>query len=275
MTVEDANRVYFRTLANTRASLGSIAGLGMPIIVVLGGSNFGTLNPASFEGYDVFTWVSNVNVVLISVCAAAVIVSLFTQLTYRFQVFFSIVSVGIVLVLVYCLCLMALALATVFNAENKSVAVMWFSVGGVAAVVLVAGAIAVHALLLRHRLRVGHSEKRTIGNFIAVSGSNRAKIMWVTLAVVAVVPQVLTSGKYLVNTVGALALVVFACVTTSLPVEFAYLAYLKSKDRVYWEDLPRVMPKAQRRRLTRKVVLWGLAIVTAITLFWVYAKYVL
>jgi hypothetical protein len=33
------------------------------------------------------------------------------------------------------------------------------------------------------------------------------------------------------------------------------------------------MPKAERRRLTRKVILWAVGIVVAVVLFWVFAKY--
>jgi hypothetical protein len=273
LSIAEANRSYFWTLANTRASLGMIATLGVPIIILLGGMNFGTLDRAAFEGYGVIRAVFIVNLVLVGMCALVVIASLFKKLIYQFQVFFSFVSVGIAVVLVYCLCLSGLVLATVFKAGNTSEAMMWFGIGGVATVVLVAGAITVHSLLLRHRLRVGHSEKRTMGNFVAVSGSNRAKIMWITLALVAVIPNVLTRGQYLTNTLGVCGLILFACLTTSLPVEFAYLAYLKSKDRSYWEERPRGMPKAERRRLTRKVILWAVGIVVAVVLFWVFAKY--
>lgn len=273
LSIAAANRDYFWTLANTRASLGMMAALGVPTVILLGGMNFGTLDRAAFEGYGAIRAVFIVNLVLVGMCALVVIASLFKKLIYRFQVFFSVANFGIAVILVYCLCLSALVLATVFKAKSTPAAVMWFGIGGVATVVLVAGAISVHVLLLRRRLRVGHSEKRTMGNVLAVSGSNRAKIMWITLALVAVVPNVLTKGQYLMNTFGVLALIVFACLTTSLPVEFAYLAYLKSKDRSYWEVRPRGMPKAERRRLTRKVVLWTVGVVVAAGLFWVFAKY--
>lgn len=50
---------------------------------------------------------------------------------------------------------------------------------------------------------------------------------------VALVPNIVTQGQYLTNTVGMLALLTFVVVMPSLPVELTYLAYLKSKDREY------------------------------------------
>jgi hypothetical protein len=253
VTAVDMNRNYFKALSATRASLDRLALMMVVLIVCLGISNLGPLGWfAEVPGGEIFSLLSNLNTVIMVVCGAVLLVSALRSVTYRYQVLFSAVMAAAALGWVYSLCLLALPLATFSKALGKSASANLFVVGGIAAVVLVAGSLVVHLVLLRRRLRLGHSEKRTIGNFVAVSGSNRAKIIWITLAAVAVVPNVLTSGQYLVNFFGVLMLIACACVIPSLPVEFAYLAYLKSIDRAYWETRPRSMPNARRRRLTRK-----------------------
>jgi len=272
-TIADSNRAYFRALANTRASQGSLPVLSILIIVLLGACNFWLNVPSDVSGHEVLWFVRDFNVVLIGVSAVFFVSSLSRRLLYRFQVFFSFALAGMALGLVYSICLLPLPLVAFLNVSDKDVSAMLFSVGGLVGLIVLVGSIGVHALMLRHRLRVGHSEKRTIGNLVAVSKSNRSKIFWITFGVVTVVPNVLTSGQYLMNYFAAIGLVFFACVTPSLPVEFAYLAYLKSKDRVYWEARPPGLPKEERRRLTRKIVLWVVGIVVALAAFWVFAKY--
>jgi hypothetical protein len=273
MTVDDANRVYFQTLANTRASLAALPQWAVVIIILLGILSYLFNAPVDVAGHEVLWFVRDVNVVLMGMSAVVFIVSMFRRLVYRFQVNFSIVNAAAALGLVYSVCLLTFPMVTFVKGQGKNYPIVLFVACAISTVAILLGAAAVHVSLLRRRLRVGHSEKRTIGNFVAVSGSNRSKIMWITLVVVVVVPNVLTSGQYFVNFLGAFGLIFLACVMPSLPVEFAYLAYLKSKDRSYWEERPRGMPKAERRRLTRKVLLWAVGIVVAVVLFWVFAKY--
>jgi hypothetical protein len=269
-TVAEANRVYFLVLANTRGSLSMFPALAGPILFVLVVVNVSPLNaPSTYKGYEVLSFLAGVNVVIIWICAFFLILSMFKKLTYRFQVFSSTVMAGMAVGLVYTICLMTLTIATLHRSRGEQFYATLFNVVGLVAVALVAGATVVHVLLLRRRLRVGHSEKRTIGNYLAVSGSNRSKMFWIIVGAVAVVPNVLTQGQYLTNSFGVLALIFFAFVMPSLQVEFAYLAYLKSKDRVYWEKLPRRSSKKERLGLVRKVVMWVLGIIAAIALIWV------
>lgn len=210
--------------------------MGVLIAILLGVVNIGPLRPfTGLKGNEVLSFVCDTNVVVIWVCAGFLILSMFKKLIYRFQVLFSAVMAAMAVGLVYSVCLLALPMATLIQTRAEAFSATLFTVTGLSTVVLVAGATAVHVFLLRRRLRLGHSQSRTLGNIVAVSGSNTSKTFWITLGVVMLVPNVLTLGEYLPNTIGVALLVFFACVTTSLPVEFAYLAYLKSKDRVYWE----------------------------------------
>jgi len=276
-TIAEANRAYFQALANTRGSIAMLPALAGPTIVVLFAANVGPLNaPSAFEGYGVLSSLSAINVVLIWTSAICLLLSVLLKgVSYRAQVLSSMVMAGMAVILVYCLCLLALAIATLSQARGEQFYATLFSTVGIITVVIVAGSTSVHVLLLRRRLRIGHSEKRTMGNFLAVSRSNRSTMFWIAFGLVAVVSNVVTSGQYLVNTAGALGLLLFACVIPSLPVEFAYLAYLKSKDRDYWERPPRPVAKEVRLRLARKIILWVVGVAGALALFWVLAKYVL
>ncbi|HWV46139.1 MAG TPA: hypothetical protein VN039_09000, partial [Nitrospira sp.] len=227
-----------------------------------------------YKGYEVLSYVTAANVVVIWISAVVLVLSLFKKLIYRFQVFFSSVMAVMAVGLVYTMCSLSLPIATLTRARGELFYAAFFNIAGLVTVGLLAGATVVHVLLLRRRLRVGHSEKRTIGNYVAVSRANISKMLWINFGVVAlVVPNVLTSGKFLLNFIGIIALIVFACVMTSLPVEFAYLAYLKSKDRVYWETPPRGRSKQERLRVAKKAGLWVFGVAAALTLFWVLAKY--
>lgn len=267
LTVAEANRAYFIVLAGTRGSLDTLAVLAILIIFFLGIISVGPLNASSvFSGYTLFSLLSTVHVTLIWLCSGFLILSMFKKLIYRFQAFFSTAMSALAAGLVYCLCLTAVLIAAFVSVREKQLSVMLFHIVGAAAVALVVGATAVHVVLLRRRLRVGHSEARTIGNIVAVSGSNRSKMFWIILAVVAVVPNVLTLGQYLQNSLGVIGLIVFVCVTPSLPVEFAYLAYLKSKDRAYWEARPAPRSKRERLRIAKKAGWWVFGIVAGIAL---------
>ncbi|WP_158861884.1 hypothetical protein [Leifsonia sp. AG29] len=272
-SVEDANRTYFQALATSRASLGQLPTLAILILALLGALSYFFNAPSAAQGHQVLWLVRDVNMILIGMSAVVLLISVFRRLLYRFQAMFSTVMAVAALGLVYSVCLLPLPLVTFVETQGeREYRSDIFVIFVIAASAILVGAIVVHALMLRHRLRVGHSEERTIGNFVAVSRSNRSKIVWITFGLVAVVPNVLTSGQYLANSLGAIGLIFFACVTPSLPVEFAYLAYLKSKDRAYWEARPPRLPKDERRRLARKTAMWVFGIAVALALFWVFAK---
>jgi hypothetical protein len=59
-------------------------------------------------------------------------------------------------------------------------------------------------------------------------------------------------------------------VLTSLPVEFGYLTYLKSRDRKYWEQRPpkvvvsRAQKRAQKTATLKKVGKWTVIVLAVI-----------
>jgi hypothetical protein len=273
LTVAEANRVYFIILANSRGSFSMFSGGAVAILFILAMVTLVLNSLRGYRGYEVMSCLVGVNLAIIGSLVVCLILWMFRSLIYRIQVFSSAVMAGMAVSLVYTLCLMVVGVTTLVQARGKPFNAMLFNVVGVCAAALVVGSTVVHVLMLRHRLRVGHSEDRTMGNIGAVSASKRSKTFWIIAGLVVVVPNILTLGQYLLYTLGASGLIFFACVMPSLPVEYAYLAYLKSKDRDYWEERPRRTSKKERRRIAKKVTAWASAIIATIGLLWALAKY--
>lgn len=245
--VAEANRTYFVAFANSRASLGRLPALAALIAFLLLVCNIGPLNaPKEYMGYESLGHLSRANVILIWLCVIVFGLSTFKSLTLRFQIISSACMTGMAVLLVYALCLLTLPMATLLQARGEHVYAVLFNVGGLLTVVFVASAMIVHAVLLRRRLIVGHSERRTLGNFRATSLSNRSKIIWAASVAAFIVPNLVTQWQYVANTLGAAALAFLAAVMPSLAVECAYLTYLKKKDRVYWETLPHAQRKQRQ-----------------------------
>lgn|GEM_PF-4985904 len=271
-TVAEANHAYFIVFANSRGALTMFPAAAGPILLLLPILTAALDWLRGYRGYEVMSSLVGVNLVMIGLCAALSILWMFRWLTYRFQVFSSAVMTCMAAFLVYTVCLMVVVVTTLPGSRGRPLNAMLFNVVGLVAVALVVGSTVAHVLMLRHRLRVGHSENRTMGNIGAVAASNRSKTFWIIAGVVAVVPNVLTLGQYLMYTFGAAGLLLFAFVTPSLPVEYAYLTYLKSKDRDYWEERPRRATKKERRRVAKKVALWVFGVIATFGLVWVSGK---
>ena len=258
-----ANEQYFLSLADSRASLTSLPMMGLVTAFLLG-LDLALVCSMVFYGEHHLELLPlfYAHLVVIGFSFVVCVVSAFQGWVYRFQVFSSgLMTLFALIGWVYALCFMALGIASLVPDT------LWGSAGGVMVsgerlalfsvigFVYVCGAFVVHVLLLRHRLRVGHSEKRTMGNFLAASSAYSSKSLWIIFVVALVGPNVLTGGEYLFVTVGGLLFLVFASVCPSLPVEFGYLAYLKSQDRKYWEQRPPkiVTSRAQKIRALKKV----------------------
>jgi hypothetical protein len=250
-SVAEANLVYFQALAHSRASLTGLGPLTFVTIFILGLDTGVGLNSLIWEGAEEYRGPFIAHLVFLGLMGVIVLVSLFRKLLYRFQVLFSAVFAVMAAVMVYSICFLGVVLSSFDGVRARGFSPELFALVGVPAAMLLAGAVVVHVWLLRRRLRVGHSEKRTMGNFQAVSRASRVRTFWITFSLIAVlaVPNVLTLGKFLTNTVGVAGLLLFVLATPSLPVECTYLAVLKARDRRYWEKLPR--RKRRQRRTSR------------------------
>ena len=254
----EANYQYFVSLGESRASLTKLPFMGLLTAIILG-LTFPLLGSVVFySGYQAWSLLFYVHLALIGFSLVVCVVSAFQGWVYRFQVFSSgLMTLFTLIGWVYALCFgpMCMAIVDIGSggvADFSSPRLPFFVLFGL---LYVCGACVVHVLLLRHRLRVGHSEKRTMGNYLAASSAYSSKSLWIIFTVALIVPNLLTGGEYLLVTVGGLIFLFFASVCPSLPVEFGYLAYLKSQDRKYWEQRPPkvVTSRAQKIRALKKV----------------------
>ncbi|MEN2736828.1 hypothetical protein ABCS02_03465 [Microbacterium sp. X-17] len=255
-----ANQTYFITLAESRASLVSLPVLAFVNAAVLSLLTFTIVaSTAFYGGHRAFLFLYYVHIAVLGFCGLVLFLSFFRAVIFRFQVFFSSVMAVFAAILVYTTCMMPIAMITLVIREGYGMFdLAVFPVVAALGLLYVCGATAVHVWLLRKRLREGHSEARTWGNLVAASSVYNSKSLWTIFGVVMIVPNVLTQGQYLTTTFGVLGFLLFATVVTSLPVEFTYLAYLKSQDRRYWDVRPRkrVRTKGEVRALVKKVALW-------------------
>ncbi|GAB3575470.1 hypothetical protein GCM10027406_07010 [Leifsonia lichenia] len=255
-----ANETYFIVLAESRASL-----VNLPVIAFVNALFLGFITlmagatatvPGSHQGF--FGVLFCAHLVLLAFSALVLLLTFLRPLIFRVQVLFSGVMAVCAAVMVYALCFVGIAMVVhVDRAGNTVLDVALFPVVGVIGLLYICGATVVHVLLLRKRLREGHSEARTLGNLGAASSLYSSKSMWFIFAAVTVIPNILTQGQYLVQTLGVILFLFLAAVTPSLPVEFSYLAYLKSRDKRYWEVRPRKRRKKGRAHAVfKKIGMW-------------------
>ena len=264
---EKANEKYFVSLADTRASLTNVPLVAILCMIFLGLTQLPVYS-AVYEGNDNFLIPLYINNAIIAFCFIGLLPSFIKPLVYRFQVFFSALLVVLVSFLGYAMCLVAWSIGTMFVFATMTLVYTpeVYVIFGLVATLYISGASVVQIVLLRHRLRVGHSEERTMGNFLAASSAYSSKSLWIIFAVALIGPNLLTGGQYVMLTVGGLMFLVFASAFPSLPVEFGYLTYLKSRDKKYWERRPPkvVVGRAQKIRVLKKIGKWVLIIVGSI-----------
>ncbi|NQX11508.1 hypothetical protein HQQ80_07725 [Microbacteriaceae bacterium VKM Ac-2855] len=264
----EANYQYFVSLANTRASLTSLPLMAFVTAFVLG-ITLPWLGSMIFDdGYDDLWLLFHLQIAFIAFSVVMLVLSLFQRWVFRCQVLTSSFMVLFVLAgWVYGPCLIATCLATVeIGMDGVARFVdMRLAVAAIIGPSYVAGATVVHVLLLKKRLREGHSEKRTLRNYLATSSAYSPKSLWIIFAAAIVGPNLLTGGRYVLVTVGTVMFLFLASVTPSLLVEFGYLTYLKSRDKKYWERQPSraVVSRAQKKIVLKRVVKWALIVFAA------------
>ena len=283
---EEANYNYFVSFADSRASLTRLPTMAFLTAFMLGIASL-PLGSMVFYGehHTELLPLFYGHLMAIGLSLLMLALSAFQRWVFRHQVFASGLSTFFAVVgFVYATCLMALGIASTVEDPEWSfqggvmVSGERLALFGLIGTLYVCGATLVHVLLLRMRLRDGHSEKRTMGNYLAASSVFSSKSLWLIFGVAVVGPNVLTEGRYVAITVGALMFLVFASVFTSLPVELGYLTYLKSRDKNYWEArppeivVPRAHQRAQQAATLKKVGKWTLIILAAVTVIAVLNK---
>ena len=248
--IEQANKVYFKSLANTRASaammLISFAGVFVLLIEILSFYSYYDkivgVNPFSNWFFDI----------LVSYCLYLIIVffiPLIGKFIYRRQVLST-----TLLLLTYIgifLSLQVMGLLIIVSAlANKEFEVGFPKYGFIVIPFLVICTLLgfiYHYFWLKKQLKIGFSPTRTLGNYFTKSNSYSSNALTI-IFVCSMIGAALT-GYYGV-VLGVSVSILFSYAFTQLLTEVGYLLYLKTKSKDYWEDEPEENP-------TLWDLLWG------------------
>ena len=240
--IEQVNKVYFKSLANTRASaammLISFAGVFVLLIEILSFYSYYDkivgVNPFSNWFFDI----------LVSYCLYLIIVffiPLIGKFAYRRQVLST-----TLLLLTYIgifLSLQVMGLLIIVSAlANKEFEVGFPKYGFIVIPFLVICTLLgfiYHYFWLKKQLKIGFSPTRTLGNYFAKSSSYSSNALTI-IFVCSMIGAALT-GYYGV-VLGVSVSILFSYAFTQLLTEVGYLLYLKTKSKEYWEDEPEDNP---------------------------------
>lgn len=240
--IEQANKVYFKSLANTRASasmmLISFAGVFVLLIEILSFYSYYDkivgVNPFSNWFFDI----------LVSYCLYLIIVffiPLIGKFAYRRQVLST-----TLLLLTYIgifLSLQIMELLIIVSAlANKE-----FEIGFTKYAVFVIPFVVICTLLgfvyhyfwIKKQLKIGFSPTRTLGNYFAKSSSYSSNSL--TIIFVCSMLGAILSGYFGV-VLGIALTILFSYAFSQLLTEVGYLLYLKTKSKEYWEEEPENNP---------------------------------
>lgn len=240
--IEQANKVYFQSLANTRASasmmLISFAGVFVLLIEILSFYSYYDkivgVNPFSNWFFDI----------LVSYCFYLIIVffvPLIGKFAYRRQVLST-----TLLLFTYAgmfLSLQVMGLLIIVSALAKKE----FEIGFTKYSAIVIPFVVICTLLgfvynyfwLKKQLKIGFSPTRTLGNYFAKSSSYSSNALTV-IFVCSMIGAALTG--YFGVVLGVSVSILFSYAFTQLLTEVGYLLYLKTKSKEYWEDEPEDNP---------------------------------
>lgn len=242
MDIEQANKVYFQSLANTRASasmmLISFAGVFVLLIEILSFYSYYDkivgVNPSSNWFFDI----------LVSYCLYLIIVffiPLIGKFAYRRQVLSTtlllLTYIGIFLSLqVMDLLIIVSALA---NKEFEIGFKKYAAIVILFVVICTLLGFVYHYFWLKKQLKIGFSPTRTLGNYFAKSSSYSSNSL--TIIFTCSMLGAVLSGYFGV-VLGIALTILFSYAFSQLLTEVGYLLYLKTKSREYWEDKPENNP---------------------------------
>lgn len=239
--IEQANKVYFKSLANTRASsammINSWTGVFLFAFEIL-----------CFYSYDVSKgikpfshWFFDILVVYCLYHIIAFFLPLMGAFIYRRQVLST-----TLLLFTYAgmfLSLQVMGLLIIVSAlANKEFEVGFPKYGFLVIPFLVICTLLgfiYHYFWLKKQLKIGFSPTRTLGNYFAKSSSYSSNALTI-IFVCSMIGTVLTG--YFGVVLGVSVSILFSYAFTQLLTEVGYLLYLKTKSKEYWEDEPEDNP---------------------------------
>ena len=239
--IEQANKVYFKSLANTRASaammINSWTGVflfGFEILCFYSYDVSKGINPFSHWFFDILVIYCLYHII-------AFFLPLMGAFIYRRQVLST-----TLLLFTYAgmfLSLQVMGLLIIVSAlANKEFEVGFPKYGFIVIPFLVICTLLgfiYHYFWLKKQLKIGFSPTRTLGNYFAKSSSYSSNVLTI-IFVCSMIGAALT-GYYGV-VLGVSVSILFSYAFTQLLTEVGYLLYLKTKSKEYWEDEPEDNP---------------------------------
>ena len=239
--IGQANKVYFKSLANTRASsammINSWTGVFLFAFEIL-----------CFYSYDVSKgikpfshWFFDILVIYCLYHIIAFFLPLMGAFIYRRQVLSTTLLLFTYVGMFLSLQVMGL-LIIVSALANKEFEVGFPKYGFLVIPFLVICTLLgfiYHYFWLKKQLKIGFSPTRTLGNYFAKSSSyssNALTIIFVCFMIGA------TLTGYFGVVLGVSVSILFSYAFTQLLTEVGYLLYLKTKSKEYWEDEPKDNP---------------------------------
>ena len=233
--IGQANKVYFKSLANTRASsammINSWTGVFLFAFEIL-----------CFYSYDVSKgikpfshWFFDILVIYCLYHIIAFFLPLMGAFIYRRQVLST-------TLLLFTYAGMFLSLIIVSALANKEFEVGFPKYGFLVIPFLVNCTLLgfiYHYFWLKKQLKIGFSPTRTLGNYFAKSSSYSSNALTI-IFVCSMIGAVLTG--YFGVVLGVSVSILFSYAFTQLLTEVGYLLYLKTKSKEYWEDEPEDNP---------------------------------
>lgn len=239
--IEQANKVYFQSLANTRASANMM-------VISWAGVFLFAFEILCFYSYDVSKgikpfshWFFDILVIYCLYHIIAFFLPLMGAFIYRRQVLST-----TLLLLTYIgifLSLQVMGLLIIVSAlANKEFEVGFPKYGFLVIPFLVICTLLgfiYHYFWLKKQLKIGFSPTRTLGNYFAKSSSYSSNALTI-IFVCSMIGAVLTG--YFGVVLGVSVSILFSYAFTQLLTEVGYLLYLKTKSKEYWEDEPEDNP---------------------------------
>ena len=241
-TVEDiqnANKLYFKSLANSRASAS---------MMVISWTGVFILALEIFAFYYYFDTVAIINPFmnwffdLLLISCFYLIIAFFIPLVglfvYKKQILSTIFLLLVYMVIYFSLQLMML-LIIVTSISTKEFTIGFSLYSPIIIPFLLMSTVCgfiYQYFWLKRQLKKGFSVNRTMGNYFAKSSAYSKNSLLLIFFIVSMLGGLL-SGK-LILIFGILGALLFSYAFSQLITEVAYLLYLKTQSKEYWEDVP-------------------------------------
>ena len=237
--IQNANKLYFKSLANTRASVS---------MMVISWTGVFILALEIFVFYYYFDTVAIMNPFmnwffdLLLISCFYLIIAFFIPLVglfvYKKQILSTIFLLLVYMVIYFSLQLMMLLIiVTSISTKEFTIGFSLYSPIIIPFLLMftVCGFIYQY-FWLKRQLKKGFSVNRTMGNYFAKSSAYSKNSFLLIFFIVSMLGGLL-SGK-LILIFGILGALLFSYAFSQLITEVAYLLYLKTQSKEYWEDVP-------------------------------------